>query len=93
MQFLITEKPRLTFPALISKVLNSASEAKQYGLTKPKNNQAQVYQMENGYELYEKTSKFNLPLDKMPENFNKIECGKVTLFLRVLHRYCRVVVF
>jgi len=93
MNFMIIENTRLTFPALISKVLNSASEAKQYGFTKPKKNQAQVYQVENGFELYEKTSKFNVPLDKIPENFNKIECGKVTLFLRDLHRYCRVVVF
>ena len=93
MRFMIVEKTRLTFPALISKVFKSESEAKRYGFKKPGKAQAQVIKVENGFELTEKTSKYKVPLEKVPENTKKIECGRVTLFLKDLHKYCRVVVF
>ena len=93
MRFMIVEKTRLTFPALISKVFNSNSEAESYGFTKPKGNQAEVIKIEHEFELIDRTSRLNAPIEKANENKKKIECGKVTLFLKDLHKYCRVEVF
>jgi len=93
MEFMIVEKTNLKFPALISRVFTSTNESKHYGFTKPTKDQAQVLKIQNGFKLIEKTNKFNLPLEKVKENTKKIECGKVTLFLKDLHKYCRVVVF
>jgi hypothetical protein len=43
MRFMVVEKTRLTFPALISKVFDSNREAQSYGNKKPIKNQAEVF--------------------------------------------------
>ena len=90
MHFMIIEKNRITFPALISKVFTSPREAKDYGYTKPKKNQAKVYQIENGFKLMERTNPYNTSVQYAAKNTKIIECGKLTLYVKDSLGLCEI---
>ncbi|MGD8782664.1 MAG: hypothetical protein PVH88_27375 [Ignavibacteria bacterium] len=90
MRFIIIEKNRITFPALISSVFTSASEAKNYGFTKPKNNQAKVYKITNGFRLTDTVDKFNFSKNNASKNTKTIKCGQLTLYLKDPYDFCEI---
>ncbi len=93
MRFMIVEKTRISFPAIVSGVFTSEKEAGEYGYKKPAKGLAKVIKVKNGFELIDKTVRMNAPLNRGTETKKKINCGKVTLFLKDVYKCCRVVVF
>jgi hypothetical protein len=90
MRFMIIDKNRITFPALVSNVFSSPTEAKNYGFTKPKKDQADVYHIENGFKLTELINRLSSDLQHATTNTRTIECGKLTLYLKDSSGLCEI---
>ena len=91
MKFMIIEKSSLNLPANISSVFENASEAKEYGFTKPKRGEAEVLKIEKGFTLLDRVSRANAPtINQASTVTKKFETGKITLYVKDSIGYCDI---
>jgi hypothetical protein len=90
MRFMIIEKTRISFPAIVSSTFDNEREAKEYGYRKPDKNTSKIFKIKNGFKLIDTTCKLNLSIDKANKNTKEFNTSKITLYLKDPQGYCDI---